>query len=463
MKKKLSTVFVLMLLIIGIATFTGCTKKVANKADFDKASKVENNGSHVVRKGKYIYFANGYQDKFEKNEWGKPVKGALYRAEVDEKGKIKKGSQKPFVQTIVWTAENSNEQMGLYIYDEWIYYVSPNIDRDSSGKASTTHLDFWRTSLDGTKTQKIYTVDKREIYYTFKKTHVIFFADKTLYTLDFSPLNKVKGNSAKINKKVAKNLKTIQENVTSYLWNINSDYIFFVSHDPKETKKGMDLMRINYKGLDRKAVIPRGSYLTEEEKKEEDKHQDKLFSFRLIEWVKNDTENSIMYKKIRDASSGEVSKIYANTVLEGGNLDYTKEKEYFKSDRADTYYKFLGIEKGVLEFDKSTLFHYPDGRKFQYYDKELRYVSVSQVDGSTEILFLSKELCDVLYKGGTNENPQRILLKGLAVKRYNARTSLFGNILYYFNEKDGALYQVDISDKESKPENVSIEEKKEEK
>ena len=462
MKKTLRIILTLMLIVVGIATFSACTKKIAEKSPYDASGEVINNGTPVVRKGKYIYFANGYQDKFDGNEWGKPVKGALYRAEVDEKGIIKKNTQKPFVKTIVWTSEKSNEKMGLYIYNNWIYYASPSIDRDSNGQASKTKLDFWRTKLDGSVTQKIHTVNNREVDFMFKENHLIYFLDKTLYTLDFSHLNSVKNNSQRLNKRVQKTLKKIEENVTSYLWRLDSDYIFYVYKNPKDTSEDMDLMRSNYKGGDKKAVIPKGSYLTDAEKAEKEKHKDKLFGFRLISWLKTDTENTILYQKVsQNTVQGSVSNLYANKILEGANLNIKNEKHYGVTDRAGTYFFLLGYDKGVYEYDGSKLkYKYYDGDKLiahTVYEKEVRYAFY---DGENKIYFLKKETGDVLYSAELNRNPLEIVIKGLAVKHNYSRPVMFGDILYYFNEKDGYLYCVDTSNHDNKPTNVSVEEKK---
>ncbi|MBR2617545.1 MAG: DUF5050 domain-containing protein, partial [Clostridia bacterium] len=82
------------------------------------------------------------------NTFGKPVQGAI--AVVDATDLTKE------VKIVVPKAIAAGDKTaGIYIYEDWIYYATPNSDKDKKGEVQSSYLDFCRTKLDGTKTETI--------------------------------------------------------------------------------------------------------------------------------------------------------------------------------------------------------------------------------------------------------------------------------------------------------------------
>ena len=180
---------------------------------------VYSNGGSAVQYGEYVYFINGYRGYADtdakQNVYGEIVKGGIYRAKlnvadtsklVEDEANIKsegskledsemlfdfeiqdkpalKFGERPDLKEVEddLTAEQLKElkeevdrvknvqiasktigtsgykKGGLFIYDEFIYFASPNNEKDRNGVVQTTHTDFWRMRLNGKDVAKIFT------------------------------------------------------------------------------------------------------------------------------------------------------------------------------------------------------------------------------------------------------------------------------------------------------------------
>ena len=170
---------------------------------------VLSNGGSAVQYGDYVYFINGTDPNFtdEKgtlNRWGEVIKGGICRVKLengkdveltDENGvkyKVYQTVYEPnkyfgkepveienfkadekkitvldkapvvgqsFAQMVVpkVITFSNDAQAGIFIYDNWIYYSSPANRKDKSGTVQYSYSDFFRTRLDGTGTQPLYT------------------------------------------------------------------------------------------------------------------------------------------------------------------------------------------------------------------------------------------------------------------------------------------------------------------
>ncbi len=201
MKKKITAV--LTSLIVSVLLFAGCSAnfpKVKIKSGFEQDYNyvVKSNGGNAVQYGDYIYFINGtrgYEDTDGKNNvFGKVVKGALYKAKlvgkrdgrdfepdfdattglnfVSHKGKVhsyleEEDEDEEIVDIVdvqvvapkvIGTSGYKNG--GIFIYDDYVYYASPNNTKNKQGTVQVTKTDFFRTKLDGSKTQLIFTTEE---------------------------------------------------------------------------------------------------------------------------------------------------------------------------------------------------------------------------------------------------------------------------------------------------------------
>lgn len=152
---------------------------------------VTSQGGSVVSYGNYMYFINGtrgYDDvNGTANLWGNVVKGALYRAELngttekDETGhnvfkpqmdeeclefKYTKGEDyfgnpvnvvntQSIAPKTVGTSGYSRG--GLFIYDNYVYFASPNNEKNKYGTVQTSRTDFFMMPLSGGEPTKLYT------------------------------------------------------------------------------------------------------------------------------------------------------------------------------------------------------------------------------------------------------------------------------------------------------------------
>lgn len=206
-KKIIAVIALVLVLTIGLVACNGKTYKASGVADGNKyaSSPVENNGSFVVKQGGYVYFVNAYVGADAENKFGKQEKSCLYRAELDETGNIIEGSRVALVNKNIYSTSTKS---GIYVRGNWIYFASPNTDKTKSGEVNTKYLDFFRVSLDGKKTELLYTIANRSADF--------FVTDNSILVLDGGTLKKIdlnKKSLGKINNK--KNYVEVRSNVSS--------------------------------------------------------------------------------------------------------------------------------------------------------------------------------------------------------------------------------------------------------
>ena len=173
MKKKIIGVVSLLALVVILATaLVACNPYKWNGiGGGDPSAEVESNGGYVVKQGKYLYYINGYEGTGgSNNEWGTPVKQSIVRSELNEDGSVNNATTKVVVPKIIY---NSSAKGGFAIFGEWIYYATPNNDRDKNGTASTTDTDFMRTKIDASVTQRLGKINTRSAEYLFTPTRVL--------------------------------------------------------------------------------------------------------------------------------------------------------------------------------------------------------------------------------------------------------------------------------------------------
>ncbi|MDR2202638.1 MAG: hypothetical protein LBP26_07810 [Clostridiales bacterium] len=213
MKKKI-IVLVAAALLAASALLSGCGagfSKIKIKSGFEQNTDyvVYGNGGMSVQYGDFIYFINGtrgFDDTDGKqNLWGGPVKGALYKAKLNGKKEGRefiperveatglelvsyKGTDYADGETEIDIVDvqlvapkvigtSGYKQGGLFVYDDYIYYASPNNTKDKSGAVQTLKTDFMRTRLDGGKTQLIFTTEEDSAdkpYAFYKRGNSVF-------------------------------------------------------------------------------------------------------------------------------------------------------------------------------------------------------------------------------------------------------------------------------------------------
>ena len=337
---------VLALSLVFVMVFAGCTSMTQTAvAGGDAKAVVENNGGLAVKQGAFIYYINGLTatadiKKKEDNTFGNVVKGAIMRAELDGDGNVKKGSQKVLVPLMALSA---NKKGGITVLGNWVYYTTPSIQKDKYDVLQTSYLEFMRTSIDGTVTQNIATVDGQSTEYKFTSDALVYFANGTITRVSYDD-EKVGATDI------------IAENVSSVVLPMSQtfdpakgatdDVIFYT----KASQNDKDMFNITYAvgtkaGSEAKAIIDGKSY-------GEDKKTQYTISLKFANVVADGIE--LYYEKANtndhENKAGIFGAKYANGVLD------VKNEVRFTGESQTTIFP-MSLESGlyVLQNGKLTL------------------------------------------------------------------------------------------------------------
>lgn len=213
MKKRTVAISIALASVLAVspAVLSGCSGDHYSEISFpaqDTSYAVTSQGGSAVAYGNYIYFINGtrgYDDtNGNSNVWDEVVKGALYRAELngekyvdqndgltkfraklDDNGlEFKYEEKKDYFdnpENVVNTTKiapktigtESFSKGGIFIYDNAIFFASPNNEKNSTGTVQSSRTDFFMMPLNGGEPTKLYTtsenVDTKSSAYAFYK------------------------------------------------------------------------------------------------------------------------------------------------------------------------------------------------------------------------------------------------------------------------------------------------------
>ena len=225
MIKKFSKILILTLCVcLSLFAFAGCNN--ALKGGPSANDVVYGNGGIAVVKGDYIYYVNGYtnySDVTSKSKNTNVKKSALYRTKLNN-GKLdytyneldteQKYSNTLSLTEVVAPKVVGHENTALYIYDNNIYYSSPNTDKDREGNVKNEYLDFYVSNLNGTGNKHIYKTNASSSNQKYAFTKI----ENTVYLLCYDGTNLVIVNTS------TKAVKTISNAVTSAEFSVKSTY-----------------------------------------------------------------------------------------------------------------------------------------------------------------------------------------------------------------------------------------------
>lgn len=216
--KKILATFCLALTVLVLASCSNIhLSTMPNTTD-----TVYGNGGVSVTKGDYIYFVNSYTSYSGlakgDNDTGKVTVGAIYRTKLDN-GKITTDANNNVTNCeLVVSKIAGYEFTNLHIFDDYIYYATPNMDYAKDGTINTTAVDFCRTKLDGTDTQIIYTAKD----YDSSSSYEVYKIGSSIYLVVFEKDKIVK---VEINNHI-KSAVTLINNVTSVKFPQISTYVY---------------------------------------------------------------------------------------------------------------------------------------------------------------------------------------------------------------------------------------------
>lgn len=175
MRKFLKSAIVLLLVLTFVfATACGKSSWDKNNVTLKDGGNVISANGFVAETENYVYFINGKGDSNTSNEFGVPVKGALMAMKKADMDKPADEIEQCIVVPKLFVA--SDYTSGLFFHDGYVYYGTPTTDKDSSGTAASSVLEFMRTKLDGSgDTDKFFKTNSlSDIYRFVEKDGVIY-------------------------------------------------------------------------------------------------------------------------------------------------------------------------------------------------------------------------------------------------------------------------------------------------
>ena len=180
------------------------------------------NGGFAVEKGNYVYFINGVEANTAANDYGKPVKGAIYRISKDNLKNRNYSTVDKVVGNVAYSADYNS---GIYIYGDSLYYATPSTARNADGVVQNSTLDLKSAKLDGSQTMKNAYVNFPNTAYEYR--FVEAGEDKTVYLLYVATEEKLYEESTGVTNLHSYNTETGADTLLAY--NVSS--VIFDSED----------------------------------------------------------------------------------------------------------------------------------------------------------------------------------------------------------------------------------------
>ena len=452
MKKRLLIVVALVaIIVIAALTLTACNKFKWGKIDGgDPSAASVSNGGYVVEQGDYVYFINGYIGSVDSNDWGAAYKQSIMRCKKNADGTYDNSTATVVVPKSIYY---NSAKAGFAIFGNFIYYATPNLEKDKTGAASTTHTDFMRTSLDGTLTQRIATLNSRTNDFMFTPTRILYFDGTTLKYIDFSKMSTKKstnnGNGATAG--------TLIENASTYFWAYDAeytagqgasiaDYIFYTKAVNNSYEKYNELKAIRYDGSDEKTLATFSTYLTEAEVAQGyTNFPEKVFTFSLKNAVvESDSQITLYYTKaVQIGNSSTVIGTFQNKVtLEAGFVP-ANEKAISTQDISEVV--GISYDKGCLYGSDSKYYYFNGTDSNLAIGKSVTLLTTLTVENSTYVYYTDSDKEKVYRVNLTAADNETVILEDcIADATYAA--DFVGSKYFYFGEDEYSyIHYVDLS------------------
>lgn len=430
MKKKiLSAIAATLILAVCIACLVACNPyKMDAIGGGDASAKVESNGGYVVKQGNYVYFINGYVGADADATWGAATKQGIVRAEYKD-GKIDNSTSKVLVPKSVY---NSSANGGIAIFGEWVYYATPNVDKDKNGTASTTNTDFMRTKIDGSVTQLIGTIGTRSSEYLFTPSRVYYYESSKISYIDFSGM---KTNKNIDNGKGAVK-GTLAENVTSVAWKYDCNEFYYTQSAPTEESY------MNYNNLCASTLAGETRTIATKNTYTENVTGDPLnvFKFSLVTmFVENDGSATLYYTKAHTLNGTSTT----DGLFMAKASDVEGSEKLLNIGAKTTVFP-LGFEEGALAYNNESVYCWYNGTS-----EPVQVTTTSQTvwyvkDGLVYFTDSSsaKALYAIPYK--TVGNVKTVMEKE-SIKTDGLKLDFVGNDFFFFaTDDDNYLHTINL-------------------
>ena len=157
-----------MILLSCVFVLTGCGGNKGLKDNPSASATAYGNGGNAIVKGDYLYYVNGFVDNYtetytskNQNEWGSVNFGAIYRTKLSN-GQVVKDKKGFLEKTEVVVPRLVGFENGkFYIIGDQIYYSTPLMREDASGKVRNDFIQFNKVNIDGTKNSAFYVAESQ--------------------------------------------------------------------------------------------------------------------------------------------------------------------------------------------------------------------------------------------------------------------------------------------------------------
>ena len=370
MKKYGGKIALILMSVVLVIALTACSpyrQKAISGGQPDKP--VYGNGSLVVRQGDYIYFVNGMtsvgaDNTFKRNTKYKGednvLKGCVMRAKISADGTVDKATQVTVIPQALFT---SYEKGGLYIFGEWIYYVTPNTAKSKSGDILSGQTLIMRTKIDGTGTQKIATVKEpgdTGLRYKVTKDYILYMEGTALKAIDLNKKNFSVSNVAE---------DVVDFIVPSVPYETAAgdaffDYVIYTQYSgEKQTSSSHTEVKAS-NGKNTVVLIADNAYFDEDKKGDwlNSANLERIYSYTPVSasYEKDDNgvyglavyANRSQFKAQKETKEGLFGYFF------GSNLAFSKSRviEYAVSDQ--TTFLTLGFSAGILVGESDAVRYY---------------------------------------------------------------------------------------------------------
>lgn len=166
MRKILTKLFVgVLALCLVCSGLIACGTSGWKAGSLTNGGQVINSAGFVAETEHYLYFINGVGSSSADNTFGAPVKGALMAIDKDN---LTDASKAEIVVPKLFVAQDY--EASLFIDGGYVYYATPNTEKDASGAVASSELIVTRTKLDGSgATEEFVTLPSLSTEYRFVK------------------------------------------------------------------------------------------------------------------------------------------------------------------------------------------------------------------------------------------------------------------------------------------------------
>ncbi len=438
MKKTYKILIMCLVVCLAVGIFAACenTKFGPIGTTEYKNAEVINNGGLAIRQGGYLYYVNGMDStdnikKPEDNYFGKAsVKGSIMKSKINSDGTL---SETAVVVPKMFYTSAANG--GMYIYGEWIYYLSPSTKTDNKSNVLSSQSVAARTKIDGTKTEEIATLSSNSTQYVFTEKAFVYYEDSTL--------KKVGYTSSKVDKKPT----DIAKEVTSVLFTQKSSVVFFTKATESDVRSNNNVF-----------VCVNGevkSVTTDDTYEGSAGDLNKQFTFALVSY--DAKENTLFYTKAKlsnDAS--KTTSTYGYKFGDDFTLQPAKEKKF--STTALSTFVNLGFDKGLLDYSAAELKLYKPLNEDAVVDETQTLATLSatgakivQIDQTYMYYVLSNSLYRIEY------NDKKAIAQKWSEDAVNTSwltISVIDDYMYYIDNTHNYMFRMDLDSFVSQPNNL---------